>query len=102
MQARQVALGIAAGGLLVVAGWWAGARSAPNAVPAALGVTPAWAGEIESVKAGEMLISTDGGNAYLWRRNGERIELVGQCVRTMGGPEDQATFVWLPGVERRS
>jgi hypothetical protein len=53
------------------------------------------------VADGQTLVSTEEGNAYLWRRVGDRIELVGQCARTTDSLE-QATFVWMPGVERGS
>ncbi len=73
-----------------------------SAVPAvSLGPPPALAGTPMAVAPGETFVSTDGGNAYLWRRTDDRIELVGQCVRVDPEATVQAPFVWLPGVERR-
>lgn len=51
---------------------------------------------------GDTFVTADGGNAYLWRIHENRIELVGQCSRIEPESRDQARFVWLPGVERRS
>jgi len=102
MRARMVTLVATLGLAFALGGWWGTSRKAATAPLLPIAPTPALAGSIASVKDGETFVSTDGGNAYLWRRNGDRIELVGQCVRTVGGPEAQATFVWLPGVERRS
>jgi hypothetical protein len=50
--------------------------------------------------AGNQFVSTSGGNAYLWRWNGERVELVGQCARIEQKGSPQAAYVWLPGVEQ--
>lgn len=100
MRIHGTTAAVLAGAGLICAGWWVGSRSslpAPLFAPA-----PAAAGEILEVEDGATFISTDGGSAYLWRRHGNRIELVGQCVRTTDASEAQATFVWLPGVERRS
>jgi len=83
-------------------GMWMGASGPGEGPIPALGPAPAFAGDIEAIGDGETFVSTDGGNAYLWRRNGDRIELLGQCSRIMDDSEAQAPFVWLPGVERRS
>lgn len=68
----------------------------PFAPPAARADIPVPAAE------GDTFVSADGGNAYLWRVHENRIELVGQCARIELESRDQARFVWLPGVERRS
>ncbi|MGQ0722318.1 MAG: hypothetical protein ACT4PE_12220 [Candidatus Eiseniibacteriota bacterium] len=72
------------------------------AVPAVPGVTPAWAGDPMSIDDHATFVSTDGGNAYLWRRDGDRLVLVSHCMRMEVGAEGQATYVSLPGVERGS
>jgi hypothetical protein len=46
-------------------------------------------------------VSTSGGNAYLWKRNGDRIDLVGQCAVVEEDVRGQASYLWLPGIERR-
>ncbi len=46
-------------------------------------------------------VSTSGGNAYLWKRNGDRIDLVGQCAVEDEDVRGQASYLWLPGIERR-
>jgi hypothetical protein len=53
-----------------------------------------------AVADGMDFVSTDGPNAYLWQRAGDRLVLIGQCSRTPTTQGAQATFVWLPGVER--
>ena len=50
---------------------------------------------------GAVFVTSDGPNAFLWRRAGDRLQLLGQCSRTAEGTA-QATFVWMPGVERES
>ncbi|GJM44382.1 MAG: hypothetical protein DHS20C21_12240 [Gemmatimonadota bacterium] len=101
MQSKQIAaalVGIALFGAGVLV---SGRIHAPDSA-SLLGASPAFAGDVEEIAEGATFVSTDGGAAYLWRRNGDRIELIGQCQRTEGDSEGQATFVWLPGVERRS
>lgn len=103
MRFRNVTAAVILGTAFSLGGWWAGSRDGGSRGTPSFGPTPALAGDVVSVKDGETFVSTDGGAAYLWRRRGERIELVGQCVRTVAdGSSEQATFVWLPGVERRS
>ncbi len=96
---RWVLAGIALGlGFLVGRSQVAPNPGAAFSIPAT-----AVAGEVLSdVGPGNTFLSTDGGNAYLWRRTGDRIELLGQCQRAEGGDAGQAGYVWLPGVERRS
>lgn len=93
-------LGIVAG---VAMGHWLGSRGSALPLP---GPTTAWAGTPVMVKNGETFVSTDGGNAYLWRREGDRIVLLNQCARVQGeganAQEAQATYVSIPGVERGS
>ncbi len=65
-----------------------------------------WGFEDDVVRHGlgghEEFISTSGGNAYIWRRtNDNEIELVGQCAVLEEDVSGQASYVWLPGVERR-
>ena len=98
MHARWIVTGIVG-----VAGVALGVLLSVSPEPAHLiGPTPALAGDLGQVAKGETFVSTEGGSAYLWRRNGDRIELVGHCQRLAEDREGQATFVWLPGVERRS
>ncbi|MCP5111222.1 MAG: hypothetical protein GY953_10340 [bacterium] len=66
------------------------------------GPATAAAGEVLSVGDGESFVTSDGPNAYLWRRVGDRLELLGQAARSDGGASGQAAYVWLPGVERGS
>lgn len=91
-------LGIVAG---VAAGSWLGSGGSPaDLLP---GPSVAWAGTPAMVKNGETFVSTDGGNAYLWRREGDRIVLLNHCARVMDeGQTGQATYVSMPGVERGS
>lgn len=90
-------LGIALG---VAVGRWLGDRSAAELLP---GPATAWAGTPTLVKNGETFVSTDGGNAYLWRREGDRIVLLNHCARLMDNEQtEQATYVSMPGVERGS
>jgi hypothetical protein len=92
------------GAVILLGGAWAVGRfSSPShsALPGL--IPPASAAEIlGGVSEGEVFISTDGGSAYLWRRVADRIELIGVSSRIEKGPEGQASYVWLPGVERRS
>jgi hypothetical protein len=67
-----------------------------------IGASPAFAGEPVQVSDGATFVSTDGGNAYLWRREGNRIVLLNHCLRTGKDTGGQATYVSLPGVERGS
>jgi hypothetical protein len=61
----------------------------------------AWAGTPMAVEDGGTFVSTDGGNAYLWRRDGDRIVLLSHCARVVDeGQPEQATYVSMPGVER--
>jgi hypothetical protein len=83
----------------LILGQWLG-RAAPSSVP--VGVSPAWADAPIFVDEGETFVSTDEGNAYLWRRDGDRIVLINHCLRLAEGPTGQATYVSLPGVERGS
>jgi hypothetical protein len=72
-------------------------------LPAVLpGVAPAYADGALQIDANATFVSTHEGNAYLWRREGDRLVLVSQCVRLEGGSDGQATYVSLPGVERGS
>lgn len=84
---------------LLVGRWWGGTE-----VPVALlpGPAPAWADGAFPVSDGATFVSTDEGNAYLWRRDGNRIVLINHCQRIPEGVEGQATYVSLPGVERGS
>jgi len=84
---------------LLVGRWWGGAGPS---VPLLPGATPAFADGAVSVAEGATFVSTEEGNAYLWRRDGDRIVLVNHCMRTVDGPDGQATYVSLPGVERGS
>jgi hypothetical protein len=91
-------------GSLLLAGWIIGRGTTP-APPASLpGISPsaAHASELlKGVSAGEVFISAEGGNAYLWQRWEDRIVLVGVCS-SVKGTEGQASYIWYPGVERRS
>lgn len=66
-----------------------------------LGAAPALAGEALSVRDGQVFVTSDGASVYLWKRSGDRVSLIGECIRTEEG-SGAATFVWLPGVERES
>lgn len=67
------------------------------------GPAAAWAGTPMMVEDGKTFVSTDGGNAYLWRREGDRIVLLNHCARVMDDSQtEQATYVSMPGVERGS
>jgi len=67
------------------------------------GPAAAWAGTPMAVENGATFVSTDGGNAYLWRREGDRIVLLNHCARVMDDSQaEQATYVSMPGVERGS
>jgi hypothetical protein len=79
-------------------GWLSGGGGASPS----LGVSPAYAGGPLEVGSSATFVSTDGGNAYLWRRDGDRLVLLNQCMRIQGAAEGQATYVSLPGVERGS
>ncbi|MCA9752214.1 MAG: hypothetical protein KC591_08500 [Gemmatimonadetes bacterium] len=76
-------------------GRWLAAGPAEILAPPA-----AMASETVAVSAGQRLVSTDGGTAYLWHFDGQRVELLGVTKAVEGG-EGQAAFVWMPGVERR-
>jgi hypothetical protein len=90
-------LGIAAG---VVVGQQLGASGRGEAL---LGPGAAWAGTPVAVDDGGTFVSTDGGNAYLWRREGNRLVLLNHCARLMDETQTgQATYVSMPGVERGS
>ena len=91
-------LGIVAG---VLAGRQLGSdRGADALLP---GPSAAWAGTPVAVDDGGTFVSTDGGNAYLWRREGDRIVLLNHCARLMDETQTgQATYVSMPGVERGS
>jgi hypothetical protein len=89
--------GIAAG---VLVGWQLGSSPERGAalVP---GPATAWAGTPVAVEDGGTFVSTDGGNAYLWRREGNRVVLLNHCARLMDETQTgQATYVSMPGVER--
>jgi hypothetical protein len=91
-------LGIAAG---VLVGQQLGAGD--RGVALLSGPSTAWAGTPVSVDDGGTFVSTDGGNAYLWRRDGDRIVLLNHCARLMDDTQaGQATYVSMPGVERGS
>ena len=49
----------------------------------------------------DMFVSTDGPNAYMWQWDGSRVVLLGECARVEADSR-QATYTWLPGVERGS
>ena len=66
-----------------------------------LGATPAVAGQVLPIADGQTFVTSHEGSAYLWRRTGDRLSLLGECARTAEGTA-AATFVWLPGVERES
>lgn len=92
-----VALGLAAAALF---GYWQGAGGSPAAlVP---GPSTALADGTLLVEDGETFVSADGGNAYLWRRDGDRIVLLNHCERIDEGVGGQATYVSVPGIERGS
>jgi hypothetical protein len=61
----------------------------------------ALAGDATAVADGQVFVTSSGGSAYLWRRTGDRLTLLGECARTSEG-KAAATFVWMPGVERES
>ena len=89
-------------GFLLLAAWGIGRATAPSSLVSAPPVFPAaaQAEEIIQVSDGEMFISTEGSNAYMWQRWEDRLVLLGVCS-TVKGPEGQASYVWYPGVERR-
>ena len=106
---------IAAG--LIAAAFFAG-RAWPDHTPIGFGPSEARAQEtgrhlydtgsdqilrhgLRGFEDGGEFISTSGGNAYLWRRVGDQIELVGQCAQIEEDISGQASYLWLPGVERR-
>jgi len=65
------------------------------------GIGTAWAGTPAAVEDGGTFVSTDGGNAYLWRREGDRVVLLNHCARVVDETQpEQATYVSMPGVER--
>ena len=57
-----------------------------------LGAAPAMAGDAAAVEDGQTFVTADGPSTYLWRRSGDRLELLGECTRTPEG-KAQATFV---------
>ena len=65
-------------------------------------VPPVQAGEMMHVAEGETFVSTDGGNAYLWRRDGDRLVLINHCKTVESAQGGQSAYVSLPGVERGS
>ena len=65
------------------------------------GPATAQAGHPVSIDEGETFVSTDGGNAYLWRRDGDRLVLVNHC-KTVESTQGQTAYVSQPGVERGS
>jgi hypothetical protein len=68
-----------------------------------IGPAPARAGDVAvSVGDGATFVTSDGPNAYLWERMGDRLVLLGHGSRTLEGTAEQATFVWMPGVEQRT
>ena len=69
-------------------------------VDAPVGPTPAFAAETVAVHDGAHFVSTEGGTAYLWHFDGNRVELLGK-TQSVDGAEGQAAYVWMPGVERR-
>jgi hypothetical protein len=72
-------------------------------IGSALGVSPARAGGFGlPLPDGVAFVTSDGPNAYLWQREGDRLVLLGQAARTTNGEAEQATFVWMPGVEQRT
>jgi|GEM_PF-4606576 hypothetical protein len=90
-------------GFLLLAAWGIGRATAPSSPAQQPGFFPAaQAAEIVSgVSDGEIFISTDGGNAYMWQRWEDRIVLLGLCS-SIKGPTGQASYIWNPGVEKRS
>ena len=92
-----LALGLAVAALF---GYWLGnGGSVAALVP---GLSPAFANGTLMVAEGETFVSTAGGSAYLWRRDGDRIVLLNHCERIEAGTTGQATYLSLPGVERGS
>jgi hypothetical protein len=92
--------GIAAG---ILVGWQLGSDSDRGAATLLPGPAAAWAGTPMPVEDGGTFVSTDGGNAYLWRREGSRLILLNHCARLMDETQTgQATYVSMPGVERGS
>ena len=87
--------------LAFAAGLLAGRGFLGDSGSSLLGATPALAGDAILVKDGQVFVTTDGPNAYLWSRSGDRLSLLGHCARTEEGTA-AATFVWMPGVERES
>jgi len=90
-------------GLVLLAGWGIGRGFAPASTASIPGLAPSTAHASEllrGVSEGEVFISADGGNAYLWQRWEDRIVLVGVCS-SVKGAQGQASYVWQPGVERR-
>jgi hypothetical protein len=83
----------------LAAAFLAGRALAPS-TEGLLGAAPAFAEGTLSVAAGDTFVSTDEGTAYLWRYDGNRVELLG-ATKVVEGAEEQATFIWMPGVERR-
>jgi hypothetical protein len=66
-----------------------------------LAPSAALAGDAMAVSDGQVFVTSNGASAYLWRRTGDRLTLLGECARTAEG-KAAATFVWMPGVERES
>jgi hypothetical protein len=84
----------------LAAAFLAGRALAPSG-ESLLGTSPAFAGDgTLHVREGDTFVSADGGTAYLWRYDGRRVELLG-ATKSVEGSEEQATFIWMPGVERR-
>lgn len=67
-----------------------------------IGVSPAHASNGVQILDRSTFLSADGANAYVWRWDGERVTLVGQCSRIDVESTEQAPFVWMPGVEKGS
>lgn len=89
---------------LILAAWGIGRSTAPASKVAQQAFLPAAAQATEiarGISDGEIFISTDGGNAYMWQRWEDRLVLLGVCSTTKG-PQGQASYVWNPGVEKRS
>ena len=96
---RQNFLYVAGLAAALLLGQWLGGASSPALLP---GATAAWADGATFVPDGETFVSADEGNAYLWRRDGDRIVLLNHCQRLPEASPGQATYVSLPGVERGS
>ena len=84
----------------LAAAFLAGRALAPSTDGGLLGATPAFAQGSIQVGEGSIFVSTYEGGAHLWRFDGRRIELLG-ATKLVDGPDEQAAFIWAPGVERR-